>query len=203
MATFCPAVFDRYILPFRIAVFAQSLAERSDKRGERARRRQAQEPDHRHRLLLRAERERQRTRRAASKSDELTPRHSITSSVSHSGLADWSRASWGLFAPHTGTGSRSVGATFQLGGMFGARRCGGIEETHMPASIARWWRSPKQLAVAPVAILPRGRPLERRAAGRGVRGRDRRVPCRGPGTAARVPALTRLTTFGTVGLPVV
>ena len=33
LATFCPAVFDRYILPFRIAVFAQSLAERSDKTG--------------------------------------------------------------------------------------------------------------------------------------------------------------------------
>jgi hypothetical protein len=38
------------------------------------------------------------------------------------------------------------------------------------------------------ALRPRGRPLECRAAGRGVRGRDRRVPRRGPGAAARVPA---------------
>jgi hypothetical protein len=38
-----------------------------------------------------------------------------------------------------------------------------------------------------VLHLPRGRPLECRKPGRGVRGRDRRVPRRGPGPEARVP----------------
>jgi hypothetical protein len=36
--------------------------------------------------------------------------------------------------------------------------------------------------------FPEGGPLERRAAGCGVRGRDWRVPLRGPGAAARVSA---------------
>ena len=51
-----PAVFDRQILPFDIAGFAQSPAERSEPQldlcvhaGEKA----AEETDHRHRLLLR------------------------------------------------------------------------------------------------------------------------------------------------------
>jgi hypothetical protein len=39
-----------------------------------------------------------------------------------------------------------------------------------------------------VLHLPRGRPLERRATGRRVRGRDRRVQRRRSGAAARVPA---------------
>jgi hypothetical protein len=49
-----PAVFDRQILPFDIAGFAQSLVERGYKWRIWAGRGAAEETDHRHRLLLRA-----------------------------------------------------------------------------------------------------------------------------------------------------
>ena len=44
MTTLRPVKFDRYILPFRIAVFPQSLAERSYKRRERAGRAKLRKP---------------------------------------------------------------------------------------------------------------------------------------------------------------
>ena len=54
IATLRPAVFDRHILSLDIAGFAQSLAERGERRS-RSGRAAAEVADHRHRLLLRAE----------------------------------------------------------------------------------------------------------------------------------------------------
>ena len=71
-----PTVFDRYILPFDVAAFAQPLAERDHIRCIRAGRGAAEEADHRNRLLLRAEAGRCRHR--AGQQQQLAPSHSIT-----------------------------------------------------------------------------------------------------------------------------
>src|SRR5438105_4753211 len=70
-----PSRFDRHVLSFDIAGFAQSLAERDHIRCSRAGRGEAEAADHRHRLLLRAGGEWPRERRATEKSDEFAPPH--------------------------------------------------------------------------------------------------------------------------------
>src|SRR6516165_10143426 len=78
----CPAIFDRHIAPFGIAVFAQSSPKHTQPGREHIARASIEEPDHRHRRLLRACRERPSSRRAAEQRDELAPSdHSITSSA--------------------------------------------------------------------------------------------------------------------------
>src|SRR6516164_3452560 len=77
----CPAIFDRHIAPFGIAVFAHSSPKRTQPGCEHVARASIEEPDHRHRWLLRARSERPRGRRAAEQRDELAPPHSITSSA--------------------------------------------------------------------------------------------------------------------------
>src|SRR5207302_8178194 len=67
-----PAVFDRHILSFDVAGFAQSLEERGNKRcRRRAGRPGVEDADHRHRLLLRARSERPCRHRAGEKNYEI------------------------------------------------------------------------------------------------------------------------------------
>src|SRR5436853_7879845 len=71
-----PAVFDRYILSFDVAGFAQPLEERGDKRcRRRAGRPGVEDADHRHRLLLRTSGERQCRHRAGEKNYEIASPH--------------------------------------------------------------------------------------------------------------------------------
>src|SRR5262249_28597222 len=56
-----PMVFDRGLLSFGVAVFAQSLTERSQKRSTWAGRAGTEETDHRHWLLVRARHHRPRS----------------------------------------------------------------------------------------------------------------------------------------------
>jgi hypothetical protein len=77
--TLRPTVFDRHVLTFDVTGFAQSLAERGQRRCKRAGRGGAEETDHRHRLLLRAHSERTKGGSTAEKDNELAPFHSITS----------------------------------------------------------------------------------------------------------------------------
>jgi putative ABC transport system substrate-binding protein len=90
---FCPAIFDRHALAFDIAGFLQTLAKRAQSVRERIGRCRMEKPDHRHRRLLRARPERPRRHRAAEQSDELPPRHSITSSARASNVGGTSRPS--------------------------------------------------------------------------------------------------------------
>jgi len=76
----CPAVFDRHILSFDIAGFAQALAERGYIWRIRAGRGAAQKADHRHRLLLRAGDERPGGS-AAQKGDEMPSLHEVLASL--------------------------------------------------------------------------------------------------------------------------
>src|SRR5437763_14187009 len=70
------AVFDRYILSFDVAGFAQSLEERGYKRcRRRAGRPGVEDADHRHRLLLRARSERPCRHRAGEKNYEIASPH--------------------------------------------------------------------------------------------------------------------------------
>src|SRR5438445_8922052 len=71
------AVFDRQILSLDVAGFAQSLAERGDKRRERVVGGWAEDADHRHRLLLRAACERI-SHRAAECDEQFAPFHQDT-----------------------------------------------------------------------------------------------------------------------------
>src|SRR5215468_3560836 len=71
-----PAVFDRQILSLDVAGFAQSLAERGDKRcSRRAGRPGVEDADHRRRLLLRARCERPCRHRAGEKNYEIASPH--------------------------------------------------------------------------------------------------------------------------------
>src|SRR5437016_8964107 len=71
-----PAVFDRHILSFDVAGFAQSLEERGNKRcRRRAGRPGVEDADHRHRLLLRARSERPCRHRAGEKNYEIASPH--------------------------------------------------------------------------------------------------------------------------------
>src|SRR5437868_2329330 len=71
-----PAVFDRYILSFDVAGFAQSLEERGNKWcRRRAGRPGVEDADHRHRLLLRAAGKRQRDCRTHEKGKRLASLH--------------------------------------------------------------------------------------------------------------------------------
>ena len=74
-----PMVLHRHVLALDVAGFVEALAEPGNK--GRIRQSGIDEADHWHRRLLRARRERPRSRRAAEERDELTPRHSITSSA--------------------------------------------------------------------------------------------------------------------------
>src|SRR5436190_24327010 len=75
------AVFDRYILSFDVAGFAQSLEERGNKRcRRRAGRPGVEDADHRHRLLLRARSERPCDCHAAKYDEQFAPFHQYTPS---------------------------------------------------------------------------------------------------------------------------
>jgi hypothetical protein len=124
IATLRPAVFDRHVLALDVAGLAEPLAERRQTLCTRVGRPGAQVADHRHHLLLRARGQRPGNRRADGKSDELPPDHLITPSASDGGPAHHQ-----VCSSHTATGSGLVGATFQLGAMFGVGRSGGIENT--------------------------------------------------------------------------
>src|SRR5262249_23898668 len=78
----CPAIFDRHIPPFGIAVFAQSSPKRTQQGCEHVARSSIEEPDHRHRRLLRARRERPCSRAPDERDEVAPPHHSITSSAS-------------------------------------------------------------------------------------------------------------------------
>src|SRR5689334_20816439 len=78
---FCEAVFDRDIVPFRVAGLAQAAAKSLSEIGSVILAQACQKSDHRHRRLLRPSYDRPR-RRAAEQRDELAaPDHSITSSA--------------------------------------------------------------------------------------------------------------------------
>src|SRR5258708_16272452 len=72
------AVFDRQILSLDVAGFAQSLAERGDKRRERVVGGWAEDADHRHRLLLRTHSNRPRDRHAAKHDEQFATFHQDT-----------------------------------------------------------------------------------------------------------------------------
>src|SRR5437762_12644908 len=79
------AVFDRHILSFDVAGFAQSLEERGNKRcRRRAGRPGVEDADHRHRLLLRASSEQQCRHRAGEKNYEIASPHARPPALSSS-----------------------------------------------------------------------------------------------------------------------
>src|SRR5262245_21767835 len=76
-----PTVFDRHVLAFDVAGFAQAFAECCHEVSARLRRTSIEISDHRHRRLLRARRERPRGHRPAEERDEFTPYHCLTPPV--------------------------------------------------------------------------------------------------------------------------
>src|SRR5262249_12228213 len=88
-----PAVFDCDVLALDQAAVFEALTKCAEQMRVGGGRCAVEEADDRHRRLLRARRERPRGRRAADKSDELAPAHSITSSSSASSVAGTSRPS--------------------------------------------------------------------------------------------------------------
>src|SRR6516164_4944792 len=71
-------------------------------------------------------------RRAAGKSNELPPDHSVTSSASDGGPADH-----GISSSHTLTGSWPADTTFQLGAMSGVGNAVGSDDEFDLAHIGR------------------------------------------------------------------
>jgi hypothetical protein len=73
-----PAVFDRHVMAFHEAGFAQPLPKRTHQIREHVGRPAAEEPDHRRRPLLRAHQERPRGCRATHEMDKIAALHAIT-----------------------------------------------------------------------------------------------------------------------------
>src|SRR5262245_24343798 len=93
MLTIGPTIFDRDVLAFDVATFAQTLSKRIEIVGIRRSRRAVEKPDDGDPRLLRPRRERPRRRGAAEQRDELATSHSITSSACASNVGGTSMPS--------------------------------------------------------------------------------------------------------------
>ncbi|MGC1973817.1 MAG: hypothetical protein WA712_21200, partial [Pseudolabrys sp.] len=68
-----PAIFDGYVLAIDITGFLQTLKEGPDRGRESIRRSTVEKSDHRHGRLLRVRYQRPRRRRAAEKTNKISP----------------------------------------------------------------------------------------------------------------------------------